>query len=435
MLNARQVAFLILKDISLKESYTDVALNRGLQKFKLTQQDRSLVTELIYGTVRRQRTLDALIDQFGKKNAQQQPPDIRLILQLGLYQLRYLKGIPVSAAVNTSVDLAKQEKYGQLAGVINGILRQYIRLTEAGEDPLKLPRENPRRLGILYSFPDWIIELFLKELGLSETEKLCAWFNQTPYLDLRINPLKTSREEVKEMLEKEGIKTEILANLPQGLRLVGSYGAIAQLPGYNQGFWTLQDASAQQVTHLLDPQAGETIIDACAAPGGKTTHIAELMGDQGKVWALDSTSSRLGRLQDNIKRLGLTAIEIKEGDSRVLEEFKNSCDRLLLDVPCSGLGTLHRNPDLRWKQTPEKIKELVQLQKEILENTQNWVKPQGILVYSTCTINGCENEQIIEDFLREHKEWKREDSPGQPSKIIPHLAQRDGFFMVKLCKQ
>ena len=416
MLDARHVAFKILKDIAIKESYTDIALNRGLQKVQLTQQERALVTELVYGIVRRQRTLDALIDQFGKKNAQQQPPDIRLILQLGFYQLRYMGGIPPSAAVNTSVDLAKKEKYGKLGGVVNGILRQYIRVSIEGKDPLKLPSETISRLGITYSFPDWIIELFLQELGEKETEELCAWYNQTPTLDIRINPLKTSLEDVQELLEKEGIKTEKLRRSPQGLRLVGNHGAISQLPGYSQGIWTLQDASAQEVAHLLDPQPGETIIDACGAPGGKTTHIAEIMRDQGKIWAIDPTASRLRRLEENTKRLGLNCIETKQGDSRLLTEFNNSCDRLLLDVPCSGLGTLHRNPDLRWRQTKQNIKELVQLQKELLEMSQKWVKPKGILVYSTCTLNRCENEELIEEFLLKHKEWRQEDSTNQPDK-------------------
>ncbi len=435
MLNARQVALRILKDIALKESYTDIALNRGLQKVKLSPQDRALVTELVYGTVRRQRTLDALIDQLGKKKAHQQPLDIRLILHLGFYQLRYLDGIPVSAAVNTSVDLAKQEKYSQLAGAVNGILRQYVRLSEGGIDPLILPRETVASLGIIYSFPDWIIELFLKQYGVEETEKLCSWFNQTPTLDIRINTLKTSLEEVKKALEEAGIKTHTLPGIPQGLRLVGSHGALSQWPGYNEGWWTVQDASAQSVTHLLAPRPQETIIDACAAPGGKTTHIAELMGDQGKIWAIDPIASRLSRLQENSKRLGLTSIEVKEGDSRYLSEFNQTADRLLLDVPCSGLGTLHRNPDLRWKQTPQKMQDLIQLQKEILEFTQHWVKPKGILVYSTCTLNQGENEEIIENFLRNHPEWKLDPASNQLNQIVPHRDQRDGFFMVKLYKE
>jgi 16S rRNA (cytosine967-C5)-methyltransferase len=431
MLNARHIAFLVLKNISSNSSYPDIALNRHFQRAGLSQQDHALVTELVYGVVRRQRTLDTLIDQLAKKTAQQQPPDLRLILQLGLYQLRFMQGIPTFAAVDTSVDLVKALKYGQLAGVVNGILRNYLRLSSSDSDPLKLPTEILPRLGIEYSLPDWIVDLFLSQFGPAETEQLCAWFNQTPNLDIRINPLKTTRLEVQQLLAQSGIETKTLAGTEQGLRLIGPGGSVVQIPGFEQGLWTVQDASAQQVIHFLDPQVGETIIDACAAPGGKTAHIAELMQDQGRIWAIDRTASRLKRLQKNITRLGLHCIELKEGDSRALTEFNNSCDRLLLDVPCSGLGTLHRNPDLRWQMTEAKTRELAQLQKEILYSTHHWLKPQGILVYSTCTLNEAENEQIINVFLKEHPQYSQLES----TRVIPHHVEQDGFFMVKLRKE
>ena len=423
MLNARQIAFSILQDIIFKGSYADIALNRGLEKTQPNQQDRALVTELVYGVVRRQRTLDAIIDQFAKKKSHQQVPDILLVLRLGIYQLGYMSAIPESAAVNTSVELIKQTKYSQLSGLVNAILRAYIRSKDLF-DP------SNQSLGIRYSFPDWLIEFFLEQFGQLETEQLCKWFNQIPSLDIRINPLKTSRLEMQQILEKEGISSQVLPQTEQGLRLIGTHGSIINLPGYQEGLWSVQDASSQQVAHFLDPQPGDVIIDACAAPGGKTTHIAELLNNQGQILAIDPKASRLRKLSENAKRLELENIKIMEGDSRLLDQFNNSCDRLLLDVPCSGLGTLHRNLDLRWRISPEKIEQLLKLQKEIFYTCQQWVKPNGIIVYSTCTLNPRENQSMIDNFLKDHSNYSLVES----IQLYPQRDDSDGFFMAKLRK-
>ncbi|MGL5510311.1 MAG: methyltransferase domain-containing protein, partial [Microcoleaceae cyanobacterium] len=236
-----------------------------------------------------------------------------------------------------------------------------------------------------------------------------------------------------------------IPHLPQCLRLTGSIGAIAQLPGYQAGWWSVQDSSAQLVSHLLDPQPGETIIDACAAPGGKTCHIAELMGDTGKIIAIDSIASRLKKLQQNIERLQLKSIEIRTDDSRKLTDLPDQADRVLLDAPCSGLGTLHRRVDTRWRQTPENITTLAQLQKELLSTAATWVKPGGILVYATCTIHPQENEQVITEFLNQYSQWQitpitdninknLDVTPEAPGwlKIWPHKQNMDGFFVARL---
>ena len=393
--NARQLALKILLEIDRKNSYTDVALNRALNQSNLSSSDRSLCTELVYGIIRHQRTLDSLIDQLGKKKAQQQPPNLRRILHIGLYQLRYLDHIPPSAAVNTSVDLAKDNKLQRLSGVVNGILRQYIRTTQGNHDPLILPNDTLKKLAIQYSFPDWIIETWLQKWGEETTEKMCHWFNQSPNIDIRVNPLKTNLETLQTQLTSAGVNVTPLGRFPCALRLKGKIGTIPTLPGFSQGHWTVQDTSAQLVSYFLDPQPGETIIDACAAPGGKTTHIAELMGDQGTIFACDRTPSRLKKVQENAQRLELNCIETVVGDSRYLQQFINKGDRVLVDVPCSGLGTLHRHPDIRWRQTPENIRELTSLQLEILNQAAQWVKPQGTLVYSTCTLNPPENQEFF----------------------------------------
>ncbi|MEH1783517.1 MAG: 16S rRNA (cytosine(967)-C(5))-methyltransferase [Nostoc sp.] len=497
MKNPRQLAFIALRDVH-KGAYADVALDRVLQKIDLADCDRRLVTELVYGSVRRQRTLDTLIDQLAKKKSHQQPQDLRTILHLGFYQLRYQERIPASAAVNTTVQLAKENGFSGLTGFVNGLLRQYLR--KVGEqrgrgaeeqggrgaeekdslslpqsplpliprggptfpnpqspvpspqspvphfDPLQLPENSVERLGILHSFPNWIIQVWLEQLGLTDTEQLCEWMNQSPTIDLRINPLRTSIEEVETALLSAGVLVRRIPHLPQALRLIGSAGSIQKLPGFKEGWWTVQDSSAQLVGHLLDPQPGEVVIDVCAAPGGKTTHIAELMGDSGKIWACDRTSSRLRKLQENSQRLNLQSIQIYTGDSRHFTQFQNTADRLLLDAPCSGLGTMHRHADARWRQTPESVRELSVLQQELLTHTSNFVKPGGVLVYATCTLHPAENEQVISAFLAKSPNWQIESPNGLELpdsaqigpqgwfKVWPHRQDMDGFFMVRLRK-
>ena len=519
MISARALAFTTLCAIEAG-AYADAALDRTLRRAtqcadskpnsrgvhrssssqSLSSVDRRLLTELVYGCIRRQRTLDALIDQFAQKPAAQQPPKLRLLLHLGFYQLRYLDHVPASAAVNTTVDLAKSQGMKGLSGFVNGILRAYSRaikperleksaapstpsdqshLTSSSQDtdsqylhsqyngpgfieplneplnePLKLPEDPIARLGVLHSYPDWIIETWRSQLANeskasskqleAELEALARWFNKPPHLDLRINSLKTSRAEVQAALEAQGFAAELLS-LPQGLRLHGAIGPIQSLPGFAEGLWIVQDSSAQLVAHLLDPQPGETVIDACAAPGGKTTHIAELMQNTGVIWACDRTASRLKKLKQNAKRLGLKNIRIHEGDSTAQSQFARRADRVLLDVPCSGLGTLHRHADARWRQTPTAIAGLVQLQQALMTQAATWIRGNGTLVYATCTLQPQENEQVIQAFLRAHPQWKiQPPSPKSPAfayatqegwcKVWPHRAEQDGFFLVRLAK-
>jgi len=244
-------------------------------------------------------------------------------------------------------------------------------------------------------------------------------------------------------MQSAGVDVRRVPQLPQALRVVGGTGAIQQLPGFSEGWWTIQDSSAQLVSHLLNPQRGDVVIDACAAPGGKTTHIAELMADEGKIWACDAKASRLKKLKENAQRLQLKSIQICTGDSRNFSQFTNSADSVLLDAPCSGLGTLHRRPDIRWRITPETVHELSILQGELLEQAATWVKPGGVLVYATCTLHPQENEGVIQPFRERNPHWQIEPPvPHSPLsafsmpqgwiKVLPHQHQMDGFFMVRL---
>ncbi|NET72681.1 MAG: 16S rRNA (cytosine(967)-C(5))-methyltransferase RsmB, partial [Sphaerospermopsis sp. SIO1G2] len=263
-----------------------------------------------------------------------------------------------------------------------------------------------------------------------------------PTIDLRVNILKSNLEQVESTFKDAGILVRKIPHLPQGLRLISNTGAIQNLPGFNDGWWCVQDSSAQLVSHLLAPQPGEVIIDVCAAPGGKTTHIAELIGDEGKIYACDKTASRLRKLTQNAQRLNLKSIEIYTGDSRNFTQFYNIADRVLLDAPCSGLGTMHRHADARWRQTPASVQELAQIQSELLSHTANFVKTGGVLVYATCTLHPQENEEIITNFLKENPHWQIEHphfdfvdiSSSGWLKVWPHQQDMDGFFMVRLRK-
>lgn len=439
--NPRQLAFQGLKAVH-RGAYADVALNRIMPK-TISDVDRRLLTELLYGSVRWQRTLDALIDQFAKKPAHKQPPDLRTLLHLGLYQLRYLHQIPNAAAIFTTVELAKANQLSGLSGFVNGILRHYARAAEASEDPLQLPLDPIQRLGVLYSYPDWIVKVWTDQLSLIETEQLCQYCNQSPSIDLRINPLRTDRETVQTQLAQAGVTSRALPHLPQALRIEGKMGPIPKLPGFQAGLWTVQEASAQLVGHILHPQAGTIALDVCAAPGGKTTHMAELMQDQGVIWGCDRTPSRLRKLKQNLQRLGISNVQTWTGDSRQLPDHIPLADTILVDAPCSGLGTLHRHADARWRQTPAKVEELSTLQLELLQTSARWLKPGGHLLYATCTLHPQENETIIQNFLEQSPHWHAKLpatefcqpellQSGTGIKLWPHRQQMDGFFMASL---
>ena len=471
---ARQVALQALRSV-LAGSYADAALDRYLrQASHLSGQDRGLVTELVYGCTRQRRSLDAMVDHLAKRPAKDQAPELLAVLHLGLYQIGYLTQIPNGIAVHETVELAKLSGLQGLSGLVNGILRSYVRRLEALEQGgpwcFPLPEDPIDRLGTLHSYPNWIVKSWCDSLGPEAAEQLCQWFNQVPALDLRVNQSRCDRATVIRALQGSGTEGEEIAPLPQGIRVrkLGKSEAagrkVMELPGFKEGWWAVQDASAQLVSLLLDPQPDDIVVDACAAPGGKTCHIADLMGDRGCIIALDRTLSRLKKLRQNVQRFQLDSVRSLAIDACQWQEYvtvtdsypeelkeifpdglPNSCDRLLLDVPCSGLGTLHRRADARWRQTPDNIVDIIQLQRQILDATAPWVKPGGILVYATCTINPPENLELINAFLAENSQWALASPPAgsipaqfaKPDGTIelwPHQYDMDGFFMVKMVK-
>ena len=445
----RQVAWQVLSAVAAG-AYADGALERELQRQPLTGQDRALATELAYGAIRQRRLLDAWLDQLGKVPAERQPPKLRWLLHLGLYQLLASDRVPASAAVSTSVELAKRGGLARLAPVVNGLLRSFLRQQEAGGS-LALPADPALALAQRQSLPDWLAQALLTWLPAPQAEAFAVACNQPPSLDLRCNPLRGSREQLLADLRAAGVAAEPLAGLPQGLVLGGRSGDLRQLPGYAEGRWCVQDRSAQRIAPLLDPQPGERILDACAAPGGKSTHLAELMGDRGEVVALDRSAARLQRVGRNLERLGLTCIQTRVGDGTHLAGrpeptqadpepgqsqganelgaraplatagddawWQGGFDRILVDAPCSGLGTLARHADARWRIGPAAIDELVLLQRQLLEGLAPLLRPGGRLVYATCTVHPRENGELIAAFLAAHPHWRLLESwqlwPGQ----------------------
>ena len=429
----RQLAWQVLLAVGAG-AYADLALERELQRHPLEGADRALATELAYGAIRQRRLLDAWLDALGKVPAARQPPKLRWLLHLGLYQLLFSSRVPASAAVSTTVELAKRGGLGRLAPVANGLLRACgRRRSEAGPEPWAglgpLPSDPAVSYGLRHSLPAWLAELALQ---WPEPEAFGLACNQPPALDLRLNLLRTTPAAALAAFAAAGIEAAPLPDLPGGLTLLGRSGELRALPGYAEGHWCVQDRTAQAVGLLLDPQPGERILDACAAPGGKSTHLAELMANQGEVWAVDRSEGRLRRVGVNAARLGLQCIHTLAADATALAaekpEWLGWFDRILLDAPCSGLGTLARHADARWRISPETITELVPLQRALLESLLPLLKPGGQLVYATCTVHPAENGQLLAGFLVDHISWQLRQSWQR----WPVASGGDGFFAALL---
>ena len=432
----RRLAWQVLQAVAAG-AYADGALERELGRTPLAPVDRGLATELAYGAIRQRRLLDAWLDQLGKVPAERQPPKLRWLLHIGLYQLLASDRVPPSAAVSTTVELAKRGGLARLAPVANGLLRAFLRRREAGDTLPLTPAQSADpalSLGVRHSLPDWLTRELLQWLPPERAEAFGSACNSPPSLDLRVNRLRSSPAAVQAALAGAGVEAIAIEGLPAGLTLKGRSGDLSRLPGFAEGYWCVQDRAAQRIAPLLDPQPGERILDACAAPGGKSTHLAELMGDQGLVLALDRGEARLRRVSRNAERLGLGSIAVQHGDATALAQeqpdLRASFDRILVDAPCSGLGTLARHADARWRIDPSSIDELVLLQRQLLDGLLPLLKPHGRLVYATCTVHPRENGQLIDAVLADHPELQLQQSwqlwPGEVA------GAGDGFYAALL---
>jgi len=401
-------------------TFADSLLDASRREFDV--RDSAFILELVYGVLRHRSLLDWTLERFSANPLKTTDIETRNILRLGAYQLLFLDKVPVSAAVNTSTEMAKE--YGRKSGYVNGLLRNL----ERNRNSLPRPTfDDPvRQLSVQYSHPEWLVRRWVMRFGQARTEKLVTACNRPAPLVIRTNILRTTRDELKQALVAEGADARETQYSSAGLELLSSPG-LKNLAAFREGHFLVQDEAAQLVGMIVAPKPGETVLDACAAPGGKATHLAELMGNQGSVVALDSDVGRLNRVVENSTRLGTTIVRPVAGDAAKFSD--GLFDKILADAPCSGLGVLRRHPDGRWTKGEKIVAERQAVQSAILTNCAALLKPGGALVYATCTTEPEENEDIVNTFITSRRGEFRIDDPRQylPPPVAP-LIDPDGFF-------
>lgn len=439
---ARDIALDVLNRVEEHQSYSNLELRHVLDREELRAADAGLVTELVYGTIQRRLTLDTALARFiqGKKVQTW----VKNLLRLSLYQIRYLDRIPDRAVVHEAVEIAKRRGHQGISAMVNGVLRNVLRQPDLWDqlavgDPVK-------QLSIAESHPEWLVRRWAGQYGLEQTRLILESNNRQPRTSVRVNRLKLSREELLAKLAEQFPSVAPSAVSPDGLLLDGGHAAGTEW--FRQGYFSIQDESSMLVAPALAVEPGMKVLDACAAPGGKTTHIAELMQDRGKLIASDVHPHKRDLIAQNARRLGLTVVEPIVSDALHLgEKGLGSFDRILLDAPCTGFGVIRRKPDLKWNKTPEDVNAIAQLQYRLLEHVAELLMPGGLLVYSTCTIEPEENENIVRRFVAEHPEFELDpalldDLPGAVSEkavtgegfvqLLPHHFESDGFFIARL---
>mgnify|MGYP001278402128 CR=1 FL=1 len=444
-LTARELAMDVLTRVEQEGAYSNLQLNAGLQRASLIREDAALATELVYGTIARLNTLDYFLRPFVSKGMDKLQPWVRSLLRMSLYQLMYLDRIPPHAVVNEAVNIAKSRGHQGISGMVNGVLRSVIR----GKDDLILPEGlTPlERISLEQSHPRWLVKRWIKQYGEQTAEAICTANNEPPSISVRVNTTMISREKLLQDMTEQGMEVIPSPLTSEGI-LVKSGGNMALTDWYRDGFLSVQDESSMLVGEAVGSKPGMRILDCCAAPGGKSVHIAELMKDDGVVIANDQYPHKEKLIREQAERLGLASIETTVGDALNLGEkyAKASFDRILLDAPCSGLGVIRRKPDLKWTKTAADIEEIASLQYEMLEKISPLLRVGGILVYSTCTIEPQENEEMIRRFLDNHPEFghpvdepsswselhKVTGSQGQGIQILPQHFRSDGFFIARM---
>ncbi|NIS60188.1 MAG: 16S rRNA (cytosine(967)-C(5))-methyltransferase RsmB [Proteobacteria bacterium] len=437
----------ILIRAGARRGHPDNLLDRAFKKHRsLTDLDRAFVTELVYGTLRWQGKIDWIIARFSNFKIERIERVILLILRLGVYQLLYLTKTPHHAAVNESVILAKKLRHREAAGFVNALLRRIIR--EGGPaGRIKVEGASQEILAVEQAFPLWAVKKLWNCWGEAETKAFCQASNQIAPLTLRVNTLKIERPRLMSRLRKQGLSVSPTGFSPDGILLEDSL-PVSKIPLLESGYYQIQDEAAQLITDLVGPQPGENILDACAAPGTKTTHLAQRMKNRGKIYALDIDGTGLRLLRESCRKMGIRNVAaLKQDATQPISLSKRmEFDAILVDAPCTGWGTIRRNPDIKWRTDHEAIDRLASLQKKILGNVATLLRKGGRMVYSTCTVYGEENEGVIDAFI----EGKRHfflDSGRFPIfletllddrgflRTMPHRHSMDGFFGARLIRR
>jgi len=448
--SSRTLALKILQAIEqYKQKSASEILSDALNHADLTPTDRALVTEVVYGVLRHRTLIDFAIKSLLKTKRPPQPV-LQQILRIASYQILFLDRVPAYAAVNEAVSSARNALGRGAAGFVNAILRK-IANKSLNDIILPYPDKNPvEYLSLRYSHPRWMVDKFIEQFGIARTEALLSFNNEPAPITLRVNTLKTTLEELIEWIHSEHPEAQIAKGYlsPQALN-VRNLTVTAKWTPLKKGWLYVQDEASQLIAYLAKPSPGMRIVDYCSAPGGKLTHIAELVRNDAHFIALDINEQRLKMVRENCQRLGVKDVLIAKVSPEIIAELKtNPADIVIADVPCSALGTIRRHPDIKWRKTPKGIARLPQLQLDILENAASLVRKEGRLIYCTCTLIKEENEEVVKRFLQRHPEFTVENPRGfLPPGISPHFtpegylfafppeAKTDGFFAVRLKKR
>ncbi|MFD2616932.1 16S rRNA (cytosine(967)-C(5))-methyltransferase RsmB [Terrilactibacillus laevilacticus] len=437
---AREIALDVLLKIEKQHAYSQLALNEAIEKQELKPQDRALITQIVYGVLQWKKRLNYILENY--VNSKRKRDDwVNLLLLISIYQKEFLSKIPDHAIVNEAVVIARKRGHQGISGFVNGVLRQYLR--KGSPDLSKIEPEVTRQ-SIIYSHPEWLINQWTDDFGKEAALNICKANNQPPTMTIRVNTLKQSKSELINQLSKEGI--EAVEGELSPYALVIKKGRILKSPLLQEGAFTVQDESSMLVADSVHAKPGMRVLDACAGPGGKTSHIAELMENQGEIVAFDLHKHKTRLIDQHANRLGLSIIHTMALDAREAQtQFKNeSFDRILVDAPCTGLGVIRHKPEIKWEKKNTDVERIVKIQQDIIQQVAPLLKKGGRLIYSTCTIDKRENEKVIYDFLSKNSEfeWEQEGMAHLPKKIknnliddqsmvqiLPSDYGTDGFFI------
>lgn len=413
----RQIALEILLKYKQEQSYLNLTINSYFNNHNLSREQKDFITRVVYGTVQNMLYLEYLLEPFIKVRVKAFE---KMLLLMSMYQHIYMDQIPDYAIVNEAVALAKRKKGIKTSQFINAVLKNAMNQQRSLDE-----LDDIQRLSIETSHPLWMVKMFIKQYGLEETKKICYANNEVPYKTARVNTLKTNREDI--LKSEKWKKGELSEDC-----LYYSGGNIAYTKEFKDGFLTIQDESSQLVARLLNPQPHDYVLDMCCAPGSKTSHLAALMNNRGKIDAYDLYEHKVPLVEKQMKRLGVEIVDVKAFDSTHLIDIypKNTFDKILLDGPCSGLGVLARKPEIKYHDS-SKMDEIIKIQEKLLENAYFLLKNHGRIVYSTCTINKKENEKQIELFIKNHLDMK----VIEEKTILPYQYHSDGFYMCLMEKE
>lgn len=429
--NTRELILDILMEVTEHQGYSHIILRDVLNKYAyLSRQERAFIARISEGTLERMLEMDMILNQFSKTKVKKMKPVIRNILRMSVYQIKYMDSVPDSASCNEAVKLAVRRGLGGLKGFVNGVLRNISRNKDQIRYPLE-EKEPEEYLSVTCSVPLWIVQQWTQEYGYDRTKQMCQSFLESAPLSIRTNLQQTTPQHLKEKLEKEGVSVEENSEFSYAFFISG-YDRLDALEAFREGLFSVQDMASMYVAEAADVQPGAYVIDVCAAPGGKSMHLAEKLQGTGMVEARDLTEYKVDLMEENIARCQLKNMKAVQWDATMKDaDSVEKADVVIADLPCSGLGVMGRKPDIRYRVTPEDVQALAALQRKILSVVQEYVKPGGTLVYSTCTVTRAENDGNVQWFGEQYPEFQFENM----RQLYPGEGRHDGFFIAKWKKQ